>query len=145
MSRIERLAAAVPADVELGLHLCYGDRDAKHFVDPLDAAKMTEFANALSNAIARNIAYIHMPVPIDRMDDEFFKPFAGLRLHPETQVFLGLVHADGPEATRARIALANKYVPRFGIATECGIARKRSPELVRALLEIHAHVSEEPH
>jgi methionine synthase II (cobalamin-independent) len=145
MSRIGRLAAAVPADVDLGLHLCYGDRDAKHFVDPQDAAKMTEFANALSNAIARKIAYIHMPVPIDRTDEEYFKPFAGLRLHPETQIFLGLVHADGVDATRARIAVANKYVPRFGIATECGIARKRSPELVRSLLEIHAHVSEEPH
>lgn len=145
MSRIERLAAAVPADVELGLHLCYGDRDAKHFVDPIDAAKMTEFANALSRAITRKIAYIHMPVPIDRLDEEFFKPLAGLRLHPETQIFLGLVHSDGPEATKARIAAANKYVPRFGIATECGIARKRTPELVRSLLEVHAHVSDEPH
>ena len=145
VSRIKRLAAEVPADVELGLHLCYGDRDAKHFVEPRDAAKMTELANALSNAITRKIAYIHMPAPINRMDEDYFKPFAELRLHPETQIFLGLVHADGPEATRARIAVANNYVPRFGIATECGIARKRTPELVRSLLELHAHVSEEPY
>ena len=35
-------------------------------------------------------------------------------------------------------------VPKFGIATECGIARKRKPELVRSLLEIHAAASHEP-
>ena len=145
ISRVKRLAAAVPERVELGLHLCYGDRDAKHFVDPRDTEKMTEFANVLSTAVARKIAYIHMPVPIDRVDEAYFKPLAGLHLHPETQVFLGLVHSDGPQATRARIAAANKYVPRFGIATECGIARKRTPALVRSLLEIHAQVSDEPH
>ena len=33
------LAASVPRDVELGFHLCYGDMDAKHFVDPTDLAK----------------------------------------------------------------------------------------------------------
>jgi hypothetical protein len=34
-----RLGRAVPDDVELGFHLCYGDLDAKHFVQPTDAAK----------------------------------------------------------------------------------------------------------
>jgi hypothetical protein len=29
-------------------------------------------------------------------------------------------------------------VPDFGIATECGMARARSEETVRALLKIHA-------
>src|SRR5262249_7955424 len=40
-----RLAAGVPAGVELGFHLCYGDLDGKHFVDPVDATKMVELAN----------------------------------------------------------------------------------------------------
>ena len=35
-------------------------------------------------------------------------------------------------------------VPRHVIATECGIARQRTPELVRRLLEIHAGASNEP-
>ncbi|MFZ3310460.1 MAG: hypothetical protein WA280_13930, partial [Xanthobacteraceae bacterium] len=37
ISRMQRLCAAVPADVELGLHLCYGDFGARHFVEPKDA------------------------------------------------------------------------------------------------------------
>jgi hypothetical protein len=31
-------------------------------------------------------------------------------------------------------------VPKFGIATECGMARARSEETVRKLLKIHADV-----
>jgi hypothetical protein len=30
----EALSDAVPADVELGIHLCYGDWEARHFVEP---------------------------------------------------------------------------------------------------------------
>ena len=51
IARMKRLCAAVPADVELGLHLCYGDFGAKHFVEPKDAARMVDFANALTEAI----------------------------------------------------------------------------------------------
>ena len=65
IARMQRLCAAVPDDVELGLHLCYGDFGAKHFVEPKDAARMVDFANALTKAIQHKLAYIHMPVPIE--------------------------------------------------------------------------------
>ena len=144
MARMKRLGGAVPEPVELGFHLCYGDLDAKHFIDPLDAGKLVEVANALADTVQRPITYIHMPVPIHRSDDAYFQPLGGLRLKPGTELYLGLVHADGVEATQKRIAAAGKYVSDFGIATECGIARQRTPELVRKLLEIHAGVSREP-
>ena len=144
LERIKRLAAAVPANVELGYHLCYGDLDAKHFIEPQDAGKMVEFANALAESSGRPITYIHMPVPIDRSDDAFFQPLSNLALSPSTEVYLGLVHADGVEATKGRIAAASKHASDFGIGTECGIARNRTPELVRRLLQIHADVSTEP-
>jgi hypothetical protein len=32
----------------------------------------------------------------------------------------------------------------FGIATECGMARQRTPELVRQLLDVHAACAREP-
>jgi hypothetical protein len=144
LARISRLAAAVPEDVELGFHLCYGDYDAKHFVDPLDAGKLVEVANAFRQAAGRPITYFHMPVPIGRADDAYFAPLAQLRLAPETELYLGVVHADGVGATGRRIAAAARYWPDFGIATECGMARSRTPELVRRLLEIHAGASREP-
>jgi methionine synthase II (cobalamin-independent) len=143
-ARMKRLAAAVPNDVELGFHLCYGDWEAKHFVEPVDAGKLTEFANLLASAVGRPITYIHMPVPIDRSDDAYFQPLRNLTLPPQIELFLGLVHSDGVDATRKRIEAAARYVPDFGIATECGMARCRTPQLVRTLLHIHADASAEP-
>jgi methionine synthase II (cobalamin-independent) len=144
IERMKRLIAAVPSDVELGFHLCYGDWDAKHFIEPLDAAKLVEVANALAAATTRSITYIHMPVPINRADDAYFEPLSKLRLPADTELYLGVVHADGVEATKRRISAASQYVPDFGIATECGIARCRTPELVRSLLEVYAGASREP-
>ena len=126
ISRMQRISESVPADVELGIHLCYGDFEAKHFIEPRDAGKMVEFANALAQAIKHPLAFIHLPVPIDRDDDAFFKPFDALKLDRRTELYLGVVHAkDGVEGTRKRIAAAAKHVPQFGIACECGIARAR--------------------
>jgi methionine synthase II (cobalamin-independent) len=145
LARLKRLAAAVPDDVELGFHLCYGDMDAKHFVEPVDSAKMVELANAIAATVARPIAFLHMPVPVARSDDAFFRPMRDLTLSPGTELYLGLVHAaDGAEGVRKRAAAASAYVTGFGIATECGIARIRTPDLVQKILEIHAAGSREP-
>ncbi len=140
-----RICAGVPADVELGFHLCYGDFGAKHAIEPKDAGKLVEISNVLAKEIAHAIAYIHMPVPLARSDEAYFKPLADLKLSPGTKLYLGVVHAaDGAEGTRKRIAAAGKYAAGFGIATECGMARQRTPELVRKLLDIHAACAHEP-
>ena len=145
MARMRRLAAAVPDDVELGFHLCYGDLDGKHFVEPRDASKMVELANALAKTVAHSISYVHMPVPIARTDDAFFQPFRNLKLSPGTDLYLGVVHvADGIDGTNKRIAAASKYASGFGIATECGMGRAKTPDMVTKLLDIHAKASREP-
>ena len=105
ISRPAAYFGVVPADVELGIHPCYGDFEAKHFIEPRDAGKMVEFANALAQAIKHPLAFMHLPVPIDRDDDAFFKPFDALKLDSRTELYLGVVHAkDGVEGTRKRIA-----------------------------------------
>jgi hypothetical protein len=137
-----RLAAVVPAKVELGFHLCYGDLDGAHFVQPRDALKMAELANLIAGSVQRSLQWIHMPVPIDRNDDAYFAPLRDLALPATCELFLGLVHAgDGIEGARRRIERARRYAPAFGIATECGIARARRPELVRRILELHAGIA----
>jgi hypothetical protein len=134
-----RLAGAVPADVELGFHLCYGDLDGVHFVQPRDAVKMVELAHLMRDSVKRPLQWIHMPVPIDRSDEAFFAPLRDLALSPSTELYLGLVHAaDGVEGTRRRMEAASRSVKDFGIASECGIARARRPELVRQILQTHA-------
>ncbi len=145
MDRMRRICAAVPADVEMGVHLCYGDFGAKHMIEPRDAARMVEIANAMVRSVERPISYIHMPVPISRTDDGYFSPLADLKLGPGTELYLGVIHAgDGEVGTQKRISVAAKYVPSFGIATECGISRARKPELVNRLLELHASCAREP-
>ena len=141
LERMQRLCAHVPGGVELGMHLCYGDFAGRHFVEPEDATKMVEFANALTRTIAHKLAYIHMPVPLERADDAFHRPLRDLAPAAGTELYLGVVHAkDGVEGAKARIATARRYAPPFGIATECGMARARSEETVRMLLKIHADV-----
>jgi len=145
MDRMRRICAAVPAGVEMGVHLCYGDFGAKHMIEPRDAGRMVEIANAMVKAVERPISYVHMPVPIARTDDGYFRPLAGLKLTPGTELYLGVIHAaDGEAGTQKRVDVAAKYVPGFGIATECGISRARKPELVKRLLELHASCAREP-
>jgi hypothetical protein len=48
-------------------------------------------------------------------------------------VYLGLIHYADAAGDRARIAAAQKVVPRFGVATECGWGRT-DPARVLALL-----------
>jgi hypothetical protein len=133
-----RLAAVVPAGVELGFHLCYGDLDGKHFVDPVDTTKMAELANLITRSVSRPITWLHMPVPIDRSDDAFYMPLRTLMLDGETELYLGLVHAeDGVEGARRRIEAARKYAPPFGIASECGISRGRDSKLAMKFIETY--------
>jgi hypothetical protein len=140
---IERLAIhcnRVPRDVELGVHLCYGSYGGRHWKEPESAANMVEVHNRLAARLARTIDYLHMPVPVDRSDDAYFAPLAGLKLDPKTKLFLGLVHdSDGVEGTRRRIDTASRYARDFGIATECGFGR-RPPETIPDLLRVHAEV-----
>jgi len=134
-----RLGAAVPDDVELGFHLCYGDLDGVHFIQPRDTTKMVELANLIAQRVPRPINWLHLPVPMDRADDAFYAPLRGLQLSPDTELYLGLVHAqDGVEGTRRRMAVANKYVHGFGIASECGISRARDERIALEFMRVYA-------
>src|SRR6516164_1673324 len=136
------LGNSVPRDVDLLYHLCYGDSNHRHVVEPTDMTDMVEFANRLSRNLKRPIELIHMPVPRNRADDVYFAPLNALKLRPETELCLGLVHhTDGIEGTKRRRATAKKYVSNFSIATECGFGR-RDPRTIPELLSIHAAVAD---
>jgi len=116
----------VPATIELGYHLCYGSPADDHVIQPKD---MVEIVNAVSTGVRRPIQFFHLPVPKPRTDDAYFAPLAGLKLRPETELYLGLVHRDDMAGNAARLAAA------------CGMARgdpARFPELLAA----HAKTAE---
>jgi hypothetical protein len=136
------LGNRVPAGIELLFHLCYGDSNHRHVVEPKDMGDMVDFTNRITAGITRPINLVHMPVPRDRSDDTYFAPLADLRLRPETELCLGLVHhTDGVEGTSRRLATARKHARAFSIATECGFGR-RKPETIPELLHIHAAAAE---
>jgi hypothetical protein len=136
------LGNRVPGGIDLLYHLCYGDSNHRHVIEPTDMGDMVDFANRVSRQIARPIQLIHMPVPRDRSDDAYFAPLARLTLRPETELCLGLVHyTDGVEGTKQRLVTAKKYAGRFSVATECGFGR-RDPATIPELLRIHAAVAD---
>lgn len=136
-----RLANHVPADIDLLFHFCYGDAGHRHVIEPTDMGDMVEFANRLSASIARPIQLVHMPVPRNRSDDAYFEPLKRLKLQPETQLCLGLVHyTDGVAGTRNRLTTAKKFAKGFSVATECGFGR-RDPGTLTELLRIHGEVA----
>src|SRR5260370_11770511 len=112
LDRLIRLGNRVPADVQMGYHLCYGDAGHRHFVQPKDTSKLVETANAVSAGVQRPITWIHLPVPSNRSDDAYFAPLHALQLHPETELYLGVVHLhDGAAGAQQRIAAARTAAP----------------------------------
>lgn len=138
---IARLAKDIPSDVLVGVHLCYGDPDGHHPIEPRDMSVMVDVANSLFETVQRRLDYVHMPVPIDRDDDAYFAALDDLRLPPETTLYLGLVHLeDGLPGAERRANAAQKRIASFGVAAECGLGRERRSD-VPALLDLHRQVA----
>lgn len=138
VKRAARLGDAVPEAANLGYHLCYGDVGEKHFKEPEDTANLTRVANALFERVQRRVDFVHMPVPIERDDAEYFAPLKDLRLPEGTKLYLGLLHReDGLEGAMRRMRAAATVVPAFGVATECGMGRGPREEM-EPLLKLHA-------
>jgi hypothetical protein len=141
IASIVRCSEHVPPDVDLGIHLCYGDAGGKHQLEPTDTKVMVDFANRLTAALKHPLKWVHMPVPRERDDDAYFAPLKDLKLDPKTEFYLGLVHdTDGVLGALRRLATAKKFVSNFGIATECGMGR-RAPETILGLLDLHREIA----
>jgi hypothetical protein len=140
-AQFERIAAPVPDSVMLGFHFCYGDLAHRHLVEPYDLSLSVRLANLVIDHSKRRVDWFHMPVPINRSDDAYFAPLRELK-NGDTKVFLGLIHLhDGTEGSLRRAEVARRYLPSFGVATECGLGRRAS-ETLPDVLRIHKEVAE---
>jgi len=138
---LTKIGNAVPAEIELGYHVCYCSPADEHRVQPKDMAIMAEMASAIRVGVGRSIQYFHMPVPRDRTDDAYFAPLENLRLHPQTELYLSLVLHDDAQGDAARLRAAGRYARVDGVATECGMARG-DPSRLPALLAAHVRAAE---
>ena len=133
-----RLGDAVPAEVELGYHLCYGSPADQHLVMPKDTAILAALARAI---LTRGEAARGLPPPAGAARAgrrRVLRAPAGPRAAPGLRLYLGLLHHGDGAGDRRRIDVARDAVADFGVATECGWGRGE-PARLRGLLESHRH------
>ncbi len=126
---IARLSKAVPNDVSLGFHFCFGTFGGWPAFAPDDLHRPVELINASAAAIDRRIDWIHIPT-LDRTDDPFYAPLAGLNARG-ARVYLGAIH--NMANLKERIAVARKFLPDFGLAAYCGFGRTPPADMPRIL------------
>jgi hypothetical protein len=113
------LADHVPAEAELGFHIC----SIWHHYQPggQDNAVIVSTANAVTERVERRVDYQHLPTSPEHDEDEF-APLRDLHVPRETTVYLGVIHrSDGVEGAKRRIAAAKTALPEFGVASFCGL------------------------
>jgi len=140
---LTRIGDGVPASIEFGYHLCYGSPADEHMVLPKDMGIMVEMTNAVVSGVKRPIQFFHMPVVKARTDDAYFAPLKNLKLRPETELYLGLIHHNDAAGDAARLMAARRHHRVDGVGTECGMARG-DPARLPALLAAHARAAELP-
>jgi len=130
IGRLTKIGNAVPLEAELGYHFCYGSMSNKHWKEPDDLSLCMLVFNELSRRLGREINFIHMPVPINRVDKDYYKPLQKWNSKPGQDIFLGSIHLDdGLEGNLARLKTASRYLENYGISTECGLGR-REPAMI---------------
>jgi hypothetical protein len=138
--QFSRLGAAVPADVELGFHLCYGSPGDQPLLMLKDAAVLRELMTGIDQLAKRPVDFLHIPVP-KHADAAFFAPLRNWRRPSHTHLYLGLLQFNDQAGNLARIAAAQRVVDDFGVAAECGFGRT-DPARVPAILAGHRTAAE---
>jgi hypothetical protein len=142
LSRVVAHATAVPADVELGFHFCYGDYKGERQVDPRNAANFVRLAHSILERVEHPVAWFHMPVPRELAAEQWIPPLADLRLPEGTRLYLGVIYGPdrGDEAAKIVDLAAGHCAVPFGVATECGMGR-RPRDWVRPVMEIQRDIA----
>lgn len=137
---VARVVQDVPDEAELGFHLC-GLWHIDHRAGQ-DVQVHVDAANALTEAIGRRIDYIHLPSVPEHGPEDFAK-LAGLRLSPDTKLFVGVIHQDGEEACERRLRDVTAVVPDAGVAHFCGLSElfRVEPGQLDEMLELHARLA----
>jgi len=140
LAPIANLAPQIPSEVMLGYHLCYGTLGGWPMVESDDLSRTVKFANEAVARSGRRVDFVHIPI-LNRTDDRYFAPLRELQAGA-ARIYLGIVHnMEDERAFRARLAVARKYLPDFGLAAPCGFGRHTAAELP-ALLREHRRALE---
>jgi hypothetical protein len=145
VGRLVTCVERVPADLPVGLHLCYGDYRHRHFREPDSLELQVRVVNALTERVGRPIRWFAFTVPQYQREPAYFAPLAELRAPDETELYFALVpyHPDEQEGgtTDEQVRLVDEQLGGrpWGICTECGMARAEREEIPR-LLDLHREI-----
>jgi hypothetical protein len=150
IASLARCVDAVPAEVPVGLHLCYGDWGHQHFKQPESLALQVRALNAVAEAAGRTVSFVSFTVPQYQRGESYFAPLAGLASGPDTELNFGIVpyhpaaQAPGTTADQARLidaalAAGPGGTREWGICTECGMGRAGREE-IPVLLDLHRQI-----
>lgn len=145
-----RCVDRVPADVPVGLHLCYGDYGHQHFKQPESLQLQVDLVDAVVSAAGRPVDWASFTVPQARSDAEYFGPLRDLAVGPQTELYFALVpyhpddQPDGTSSVQAEridtaLARSTAGAREWGICTECGMGRV-APDDVPTLLDLHREI-----
>ena len=147
---LARCVDQVPAEVPVGLHLCYGDYGHEHFQQPESLALQVRVVNAVTAAAGRVVSFVSFTVPQYQRQESYFAPLTGLTTGPGTELNFALVPyhpADQePGVTGDQVRLIDAALAAspggsraWGICTECGMGRV-DREDVPVLLDLHRQI-----
>jgi len=150
IANLARCVDAVPAEVPVGLHLCYGDWGHEHFKQPESLALQVRVLNAVTAAAGRPVSFVSLTVPQYQRAESYFAPLAGLAAGPDTELNFGIVpyhpgdQAPGTTEDQARLidaalAASPGGSRDWGVCTECGMGRAGREE-IPVLLDLHRHI-----
>lgn len=146
VDRIARCAANVPADVPVGLHLCYGDLGHQHFTEPRSLELQVSVVNDVQSRLRRSLGWVSFTVPQNRADAPYFAPLEGLTASQTTEFAFGIVpyHPDeqAPGVTALQAAAIDAALGgerTWSVSAECGMGRIEPDEVLR-LLDLHEHI-----
>jgi hypothetical protein len=129
---IARLSARVPPQVAVGFHFCFGTFGGWPSFSPKDLGPTVGLANACVAAVGRRVDWVHIPT-LDTTAEAFYAPLA--KLQPAgARVYLGAIH--NMATLKARVDVARKYLPAFGLGAYCGFGRT-PPEQLPGILKDH--------
>jgi hypothetical protein len=134
VANLVRCVDQVPADVQAGLHLCYGDYGHQHFRQPESLELQVRVLNEVAAAAARPVSFVSFTVPQNQHDESYFAALTELTVGRETELNFALVPyypADQPAGTTqkqtrlidAALAKGANDDRAWGICTECGMGR----------------------
>ncbi len=137
VASIARLLSAVPGEVPVGIHWCYGTLGGWPTVEMSSLELCVRYTNAVLGRTSRVVDYVHLPTPLD-IDDAFVRPLADLDLDKRrTRVYMGILHPeDGVEGVRRRAEIVSPYLSEFGVAYVCGFGRLSADDLP-GIIDIH--------